>query len=318
MSTLKLRAFEYFEPAGVAEAVALLDEHGDAARVLAGGVDLIPRMRSGGIFPECLVNIQRISDLDYIREPATGGLEFGAMASLHSLERSAVLKGGYPALHDAIRQITSVQTKYMGTAVGNICVATPASDLAPALAAYDAELLVVGPGGERNLPVVVFYPAYQQTALRRGELVRAVWLPPTPPALGACFTNLVRTHGDIAKVTVTAAVALRAGACAQARIALGSVAPTLLRAREAEALLEGKEPTAEVIARAAAMAAESVQPVNDVRSTAEYRRSTTEVLVARALTKAAERARAAAMRSGADGEAPGSEPPAGVGEGEAR
>ena len=152
--------------------------HGDDTRVLAGGVDLLPRMRAGSVKAGHLVNIQRVADLDYMRRAVTGGIEFGAMASLHSLERWEDLRTDYGALYDAIHQITSVQTKYMGTAVGNICVATPASDVAPALAAYDAELVISGPDGDRRLPVSDFYPAYGQTALGRGELVIGVEVPP--------------------------------------------------------------------------------------------------------------------------------------------
>ena len=124
----------------------------------------------------------------------------------------------------------------MGTAVGNSVVATPASDVAPALAAYDAELVISGPDGDRRLPVSDFYPDYGRTALGRGELVTGVEVPAVPAGHGAAFLNLVRTHADIAKVTVTAAVVLEDGVCKQARIALGSVAPTMFRAREAEAV----------------------------------------------------------------------------------
>jgi carbon-monoxide dehydrogenase medium subunit len=259
--------------------------------VLAGGVDLLPRMRAGSIKAGHLVNIQRVPGLDYMRRTASGGIEFGAMASLHSLEMWKNLADGYPALYDAIHQITSVQTKCMGTAVGNLCVATPASDVAPALAAYDAGLLMVGPNGDRRLAMADFYPAYGRTALGLGEFVTGVELPALPAGHGAAFKNLVRTHADIAKVTVTAAVVLDAGVCRQARIALGSVAPTMFRARAAEAVLEGNEPTEDLILKAAAEAASEATPIDDIRSTAEYRKATAGVLVGRALHKACERAR---------------------------
>ena len=165
---------------------------------------------AGSVKAGHLVNIQRVAGLDYMRRPVAGGIEFGAMASLHALERWEDLGPDYPALYDAIHQITSVQTKCMGTAVGNLCVATPASDVAPALAAYDAELVIAGPDGERRLPVADFYPAYGRTALGRGELVTGVERArESPPATGPAFKNLVRTHADIAKVTVTAAVVSR-------------------------------------------------------------------------------------------------------------
>ena len=308
MSASKLPPFEYYEPATVAEATEHLAAHGDNARVLAGGVDLLPRMRAGSVKAGHLINIQLVAGLDYLRRasgaPAAAGagtgIEFGAMANLRSLERWDGLKAGYRALYDAMHQITSVQTKYMGTAVGNLCVASPASDVAPALAAYDAILLISGPDGDRKLAVGDFYPAYGQTALGRGELVTGVQVPPLPAGFGAAFFNLVRTHADIAKVTVTAAVVLENGVCTQARIALGSVAPTMFRALEAEALLEGKELSDELIRAAAAAAAGKTHPIDDLRSTARYRKATAEVLVGRALHKAAERARASAAKPGSD------------------
>jgi carbon-monoxide dehydrogenase medium subunit len=296
MSAMRLSPFEYFEPSTVAEAVGLLDTYGAEAQVLAGGVDLIPRMRAGSVQVGYLVNIQRIAGLDYMRTGPAGGLEFGAMASLHALEGSTDLRQDYPALYDAIHQITSVQTKCMGTAVGNLCVATPASDVAPALAALDAELVVAGPERERTIPVAAFYLDYQRTALTRGEMVTGVRLPDNPPNRGAAFMNLVRTHADIAKVTVTAAIVFEGGICRDARIAVGAVAPTMFRAKEAEAALEGEELSDELVGKAAEIAAHEARPITDLRSTAEYRREMVSVLVGRTLHKAADRARASRGR----------------------
>lgn len=290
MSSSKLPPFEYYEPTTVAEATALLAKYGGDARVLAGGVDLLPRVRAGSIRARHLVNIQRVAGLDYLRRAAGGGIQFGAMASLHSLETWKELVSGYSALYDAIHQITSVQTKCMGTAVGNLCVATPASDVAPALAAYDAELLVAGPEGERWVPVADFYPAYGRTVLGLGEFVTGVRAPAVPAGHGAAFMNLVRIHADIAKVTVTAALVLENGVCTQARIALGSVAPTMFRAVGAEALLVGKQLTDDLLREAGAAAAAQATPIDDIRSTAEYRKTTAEVLTGRALHKAMDRA----------------------------
>jgi carbon-monoxide dehydrogenase medium subunit len=296
MSALRLPPFEYYEPADTAEVSGILAEHGEAARVLAGGADLLPRMRAGSVKAGHVVNIQRVPGLDYMRPAEDGGIEFGAMASLHALETWSDLVSGYPAIYDAMHQITSVQTKCMGTAVGNLCVATPASDVAPALAAHDARVVVSGPEGSRTVPMADFYPAYGCTALGRGEFVTGVEVPAVPAGHGAGFFNLVRTHADIAKVTVTAAVVLKDGICTRARIALGSVAPTMIRAHNAEALLEGKLFTDELAAQAAAAAAAEAKPITDLRSTEEYRREMVRVLVGRALHKAADRARASSEK----------------------
>ena len=289
MSTLKLPPFEYFEPGSIAEAAQLLAMGGDSARVLAGGIDLIPGMRAGSVAASRLVSLQRLKELDYIRTDADGAFGIGAMASLHSLERSAELASRYPALHEAIRQITSVQTKYMGTAVGNLCVGTPASDLGPALAVLDAEVIIAGTGSTRRVALGDFYPGYRRTALQPGELVTGVRIPPGPRTRGAAFLNLLRTHADIAKVTVSAAVSIEKGTCRGVRIALGSVAPTMYRARTAEALLEGKALNTQSLQAAGRAALQEAAPIEDVRSTAEYRREVSQVLVRRALRNAAER-----------------------------
>lgn len=290
MSSISLKPFEYFEPKTVQEAVNLLHSHGEKARVLAGGVDLLPRLRSGSTQADYLVNIQKIQELDYAQSVKKGGFEFGAMASLHSLELSPELKSDYPALWNAIHQITSVQTKCMGTVVGNLCVATPASDIAPTLAVLDAKLLVFGKNGEKTIPVADFYLDYQRTSLETGEMVTGVRLPATSPNSGVAFLNLVRTHADIAKVTVSAMITLEKVRCVKARIAVGSAAPTMFRAKKAESIFEGNVLTNELIEKGAEIAASEARPIDDIRSTAEYRREMVKVLVFRAINKALNRA----------------------------
>ena len=166
-----LKPFDYYEPTTVKEAVKLLSTHGEKAQVLAGGIDLIPRMRKGAIKADYLVNIQNIPDLEYISNGSAKGLKFGAMTRLHSLDTSKEIQKNYPILYEAIHQITSVQTKYMGTAVGNICVATPASDIATVLLALDAELAISGANGERT-ETIATRPAGQIVAASGTAIVR--------------------------------------------------------------------------------------------------------------------------------------------------
>jgi carbon-monoxide dehydrogenase medium subunit len=287
-----LKPFDYFEPETVKEAAQLLSTHGGNAQVLAGGIDLIPRMRVGKIKADVLVNIQKIPDLDSIETNDTGDLKFGAMATLHALETSKTVRDSYPALYRAVHQISSVQAKQMGTAVGNLCVATPASDLATALFALGAELTITGVEGERTESIHAFYPDNGRTSLVAGEIVTAVSLPSPPTGTGSAFMNLIRTRADIAKVSVAVALALKDGTCQSARIALGAVAPTVFRAAKAEALLTGRELTPEIILEAAKIAAGETSPITDLRSTSEYRREMTGVLVGRALEKALHQAKA--------------------------
>jgi len=276
-----LKHFYYFEPATVNEAVKLLSTYGEKAQVLAGGVDLIPRMRKGIIKADYLVNIQKIPGLEHIETNGAKGLEFGAMTRLRSIETSTAIKKDYPILYDAIHQITSVQTRYMGTAVGNLCIATPASDVATALMALGAEVEIAGVDGERAEPMEKFCIGYLCTSLKRGEMVTGVFLPSPPPGTSTAFFNLVRTHADIAKVSVAVAVVLQDGVCKDARIAVGAAAPTVFRATKAEAVLKEYNVTSQAIIKAAETAADETKPITDLRSTTEYRKEMTRVLVRR-------------------------------------
>jgi carbon-monoxide dehydrogenase medium subunit len=287
-----LRPFEYFEPGTVKEAVKLLSTYSEKAQVLAGGIDLIPRMRKGMIKADYLVNIQKIPSLEAIEANGAKGLKFGAMAKLHAMETSKAVQKDYPVLYEAIHQIASVQAKYMGTAVGNLCVATPASDVATALFALDAELTIAGVDGERTEPIEAFYIDYHHTSLQRGEMVTGVYLPSPPPGTGTAYLNLVRTHADIAKVGVAVTIIVEDGLCKDAKIAIGAAAPTVVRATKAEAVLKDQKVNAQAISQAAETAAGETKPITDLRSTAEYRKEMTRVLVGRALEKALERAKA--------------------------
>jgi aerobic carbon-monoxide dehydrogenase medium subunit len=285
-----MEPFEYFEPLAIGEATQILANYGEKAQILAGGIDLIPRMQKGIIRAEYVVNIQKIPELDFIETNEKGGITFGAMRRLHSIELSKAIQSGYPILYEAVHQITSVQARYMGTAVGNLCVATPASDVATVLYALGAQLKIAGPKGERIESIEKFYVAFRKMSLERGEMVTQVILPGPTPATGTAFLNLVRTHADIAKVNTAVALSVQDGICREVRIAIGSVAPTTIRAVRAEAVLTGQKVTPEAMDEAAVTAAGETSPITDLRSTDTYRREMARVLVRRALDKALERA----------------------------
>jgi carbon-monoxide dehydrogenase medium subunit len=284
-----MRPFEYFEPRTVPEATKLLSHYGEKARILSGGIDLIPRMRKGDVKPEYIINIQKVTGLEYIEPDGKKGFKFGAISKLHSIETSKTIQNRYPILYEAIHQITSVQTKYMGTAVGNLCVGTPASDVATALLALGAELRIAGAKGKRTEPIETFYLDYLRTSLKRGEMVTGVFLPNPRPGTGTAFLNLVRTRADIAKISVAVAITVKDRMCREARIAIGAAAPTVFRATKAEAVLIGQKLLSETINKAAETAAGETTPITDLRSTAGYRKETAKVLVRRALEKALEK-----------------------------
>ncbi len=287
-----LPLFEYLEPEKIGEAVCILSTWGAKAKVLAGGVDLVDRMRRRKVKPECVVSIQRIPGLDYINSDGMGGLKIGALTTLRSLELAPLVHRGYPFLWDAVHQIGSIQVKNLATAVGNLCVATPASDLAPPLVSLGAKLQIASPATERIVPVENFFMGVNQSILQPGDIVTELLLPSIPGKTVGVFMKLARTATDIAKVNVAVMLKFENNRCQDAKIALGSVAPTVVRARKAEGILKERKLEPLVIAEAARAAAEEVRPISDLRSTAEYRKEMVEVVVRRAIDKALERTQA--------------------------
>jgi len=285
-----LKPFEYFEPRTIAEAVRIAFKYGDKAKVLAGGIDLLPRMRQRKIKPECVISLQRVQGLGHI-DGNGEGLRIGALTSLRSIELSSVVQRDYIILHEAIQSIASIQVKSMGTAVGNLCVATPASDVAPPLYVLGAKLKIASTVPERIIPIENLFIGVNQTILQPGEIVIEIIVPRPPPKTGSAFLKLVRTSADIAKVNVAVSVTITNNTCRDARIALGSVAPTMIMATKAEETLKGKKLDQGVIEAAAQIAAEEAKPITDIRSTAEYRKEVTMVLVRRAIERASERAK---------------------------
>ncbi|MCE5274381.1 MAG: xanthine dehydrogenase family protein subunit M [Deltaproteobacteria bacterium] len=287
-----LKPFEYLEPKSLEEATGALSKCGTEAKVYAAGVDLVPRMRKRIIAPKCIVNLQRIDEMDDVIASNKDGARIGALASLRSIELSALIKERYFVLHEAIASIASIQVKTQGTAVGNLCVATPASDVAPALFVLDAKIKAVGPSGERLIPIDEFYLGVGKTVLGPNEIITEILLPKAPANTGGGFAKLVRTVSDIAKVNAAAELTMEKGVCKEVRIAVGSVAPTVLRMKKAEDVLRGNKIDQNLIEKAASAAADAVKPITDIRSTAEYRKDTTKVLVKRVLEKALERTKA--------------------------
>ena len=287
-----LRPFEFFEPTSLDEAIRLLNIYGDRAKVMAGGVDLVLKMRLRQLMPQYVVSLQKLPGLDYIDAGKGAGLRFGALVTLRSIELSPIVQKEWILLYEAIHQISSVQVKTMGTVIGNLCVATPASDVAPALIALAAEIKVTGADSDKVIPVEHFFVAAGKTILEPHEIITEIAVSSLPAGTGGAFVKLAKTAADIAKVNAAVTVTVADERCKEARIALGSVAPTPIRATEAEEILQGQKLSEKTIARAAEAAAESVTPITDVRSTAIYRKEMVKVLVKDALEKAVARAKA--------------------------
>jgi carbon-monoxide dehydrogenase medium subunit len=284
-SHLMLGEFEYLEPASVDEACAMLAEHAGAARILAGGTDLLVQLKLERAEARHLIAVRRLPELRGIASD-DGGVRLGAAASIRAVGRSAVVRGRYTALDEACQAFSTMQVMVMGTIGGNLCNASPAADTAPALLVFDARVRLRSQRGERWVVLDEFFTGPGRTVLRSEELLDAVQLGPLAAHTGSAFLKLGRVTADIAKVAVAVRITREGDRIGDCRIALGAVAPTPMRSRNAERVLTGQAPTATLVAEAARAAGEEIRPITDVRSTASYRRHVAAVLVRDAITRA--------------------------------
>lgn len=287
---MKPAPFEYFAPTSVAEALALLAQHADDAKPLAGGQSLVPLMNFRLARPGVVVDLNRIPELQYIRAH-DGGLAIGAMTRQRAAERDPLVRGRCPLLAEALPLVGHLAIRTRGTIGGSLAHADPAAELPAVAAALDAELVVRGPSGERVLKPDAFFLTYLTTTLEPTELLVEVRLPPWPSGAGWAFEELSRRHGDFAIVGVAAVLQLdQRGQVADARLACIGAAPTPARARAAEEALRGQPATAESFRAAAELVVAALDPQSDVHASAEYRREVAKVLARRALQAALARA----------------------------
>ena len=286
-------AFDYHAPRTLDEALALLVEHRDDAKVLSGGQSLLPlmKLRLGGAGH--LIDIGRIPGLEYIKEEG-GRLKIGGRTRESELERSEVIQRRYPLLADTAAVIADPLVRNLATVGGNLAHGDPANDHPAAMLALRAEVVATGAGsrGTRVIPIDDFFQGLFATALEPDEILTEIRIPQPPPRSGGAYEKLERKVGDFA--TAAAAVQLTlgpAGEVASAGIALTNAGPTPVRAKKAERYLTGKQPTAEAIAEAARLAAAAATPSADRRGTIEYKREMARVLTARALRRAIQRAK---------------------------
>jgi carbon-monoxide dehydrogenase medium subunit len=279
------RPSEYLEPASIEEAARLLDRYGARARIIAGGTDLLLERDAG---TEVLIGIRRLG-LDVIRVGERGGT-IGAAASFAQLaETPALAEQPYRALGQAAMEMGTPQIRNQATLGGNLCSAVSCADGPPPLLVLDATLDVVGPAGERSVAMADFFEGARASSLRGGEMLRAIHLPELPPRSVTLFVKKGRVRtGDLALVNLAVRLTSEGdGTGGEVRIALGAVAPTPVRARGAEQMLEGRRPEDELLAQVAARAVEEIEPIDDIRASADYRRILARSLLYRALHQAA-------------------------------
>ena len=283
-------AFDYHRPGTLDEAVKLLSSHGDQAKVLSGGMSLLPMLKLRLASFAHLVDIGRIPGLDYIKEEG-GFLKIGAMTRQAALERSDLIRTQYPILADAVPLIADPLVRNRGTVGGNVANGDPGNDQPAVMLALGATFVARGPKGERSVPAGQFYKGLYSTALAPNEILTEIRIPAPPPKSGGAYAKLKRKTGDFAVAAAAVQLTLNAkGAIERAAIGLTNAALTPVEAGDAAKFLTGKMPDEKTIAEAAKMAGAKSSPSADRRGSVEYKKEMARVLTARALRKAVQRA----------------------------
>ena len=290
---MKPAPFEYQAPDSLAAALDLLARSGGEAKLLAGGQSLIPVMNFRLAQPSLLVDLNRLRDLDYIREE-NGGLRIGAMTRQRRLERDPLVPRLAPLLREAVPFIAHPQIRNRGTVGGSLAHADPAAELPAVAVALDARFRLQRTGGDRWVEARDFFAGLFTTVLEPDEMLVEVALPPPPPRTGWSFMEVARRHGDYAQVGIAARVSLdEGGRCREARLVYLSVGDGPVEAREAARMLAGAELSNEAIAAAADKASrDEMDPTGDIHASADFKRHLARVLTGRALRQAVSRAQA--------------------------
>lgn len=281
------RPKEYLRVATISEATGLLKKYGDSAAALAGGTDLLvakpPHI-------EYIVDISHLP-LSYVEHDAKG-VRIGALTTLNEIAASPRLKEEpYDAIAKSTLEMGTPLTKNYSTIGGNLCTAAPSADMPPSLIALDAEARITGPTGKRKVLVSEFFAGPKKSVLKKGELLTEIFVPKALAKTKAVFMKKGRTSEDIAQVNAAVRLTVAGGVCKTARIVLGAVAPTPIRCKAAEAMLEGKKlgDIAEMAEEVAQAAADNARPISDIRSSAEYRKAIVKVFVKRSLLSVVEK-----------------------------
>lgn len=283
----RLSRFEYLAPETIDEALFLLSQYKGRAKVIAGGTDVVPKLKRREIeTPEYIIDLKGIPGLDYIKYDEVGGLSLGALVTLHTVETSSIIRKKFSVLFQAAESIGSAQVRNRGTIVGNICNAVPSADAAPALLTLEAKLKLISQKGERIVSIEDFFTGPNEAVLTDEEILQEIRLPNLPPYSEGRYLKLMpRGSMDLAIVGVAVVVIAEDGVCKDIRIALGAVAPTPFRVKRAEGILRGQKFNDEAIERAAQIAAEESRPIDDHRASAEYRKEMVKVLTKRAINQ---------------------------------
>lgn len=282
----------YLAPESVREALLLLLKHGNKSRLIAGGSDVLVPPEARASFPGYLISLERIRNLDYIRYDESGGLKIGALTTIGTLEKNALIKEKYDILAQAAGVLGTPAVRNRATIGGNLCNAAPSADCAPALMVLGAKLKINSVDKEWVTSIEDFFSGPGGTVIKPGQLLTEIQIPKPPPGSTGVYLKHTRNRGaDLALVGVAVLIRLKNGILEDIRIALGAVAPTPIRAKKAEAVLKGRALTDGLLKEAAQVAVSETSCIDDVRCSAEYRRSLVSTLLKRAVIEAAEKAK---------------------------
>jgi aerobic carbon-monoxide dehydrogenase medium subunit len=280
--------FDFYQPTTLAEASRLVKDNGPGGRFLAGGTDLVIALKEKGLLPKYIVDLKRVPGLTAIRENSDGSITIGALATMREIETSPLIVKKYPFLAQSAAEVGSIQIRNRATIGGNMANATPSADTAPALIALNAAAGIVGVNGERTVGLEEFFKGPGQSVMSTDEILTEIKIPKTGSRLvGEYIKFSPREMMDLAYVGVAVAYNLNQKRCDGVRIVLGAVAPTPIRAKKAEAVLEGQILSETLAEKSGQLAAEEAKPISDVRSSADYRRAMVGAMTKRAVLNAA-------------------------------
>ena len=287
-----MKSREYFAPKSVAEAISLLSRYGEKAKVVSGGSDFLMQLKRKVAEPECFVSLGGIPDLDFIAYDERDGLRIGSLTTLDRLTNSSVIRSKFAVLTQAAGMLGTPAIRNQATLGGNLCNAAPSADTAPPLLALAAKVKITGVDGERVVPIEDLFIGPGLTILRNNDILTEILVPNLEPHSGGAYLKEKRRQGaDLAVVGVAALVVMEGEILKDARIALGAVAPTPVRARKAEEILKGQRFSQRLAEEAGQSASDESNPIDDLRGSADYRRNLVAVLTKRALAQAVQEQR---------------------------
>jgi carbon-monoxide dehydrogenase medium subunit len=288
-----MKDFEYVAPATVEEALSLLSQYKEEAKIIAGGQSMLVVMRQGLLVPEVVVDIKGITALDYMSYDEREGLKIGALTTHRAIETSPLIQKQFRVLSEMERNLATIQTRNWGTIGGNLCHGDPAGDPAPVLMALGGTLKLKGLTGERIVAMENFSKDMLEVDLNAGEMLIEIQVPPRRPRTGTAHEKLMVMQGDAGIVGAAVSITLKPGdgICEDARIVLSNAAAIPLRAKEAERCLVGKAIDEDLLTEAGKVASKEASPPSDVHASEEYRREMIKVFVRRTANKALERAK---------------------------